>query len=219
MSLGSPSRLALAHSDRVDIHRIGTRASAKTLPLTERRLLTEEATHMYRKSFLVGIAAAGCFIASSMLMPGVSNAQANPKVAKAMALLKAETAKLGAPKAEGTDKTADKTTPGLYFGTSKVNNNFAVVDKVKAEAGGTATLFVKTGDEYVRVSTNVPGKVDGRALGTILDPKGKATVEINQGKAFYGDIDILGTMYVTGYEPIKDAAGKVIGIWYVGYPK
>ena len=188
---------------------------------------------MNRKSFLVGLLAAGCFVATSMLMTSPGNAQADPKarrsaarpprlrrrVAKAMAILKAETAKLGAPKAEGTDQTADKTTPGLYFGSTKVNNDFTIVDKVKAEAGGTATLFVKSGDDYVRVSTNVPGSVQGRALGTILDPKGKAIVNINKGEAFYGEVDILGKPYVTGYDPIKDASGKVIGIWYVGYEK
>jgi len=174
---------------------------------------------MNRTTVLGALLVAGCFMATSVLLPSTGDAQTDPKVAKAMALLKAETAKLGAPRLEGTDKAADKTTPGLYFGTTKVNNNFVVVDKVKAEAGGTATLFVKAGDEYVRVSTNVPGKVDGRALGTILDPKGKAIVAINAGKAFYGEVDILGAMYVTGYEPIKDGSGKVIGIWYVGYPK
>jgi hypothetical protein len=100
-----------------------------------------------------------------------------------------------------------------------VNNDFTIVDKVKAEAGGTATLFVKSGDDYVRVSTNVPGSVHGRALGTILDPKGKAIVNINKGEAFYGEVDILGKLYVTGYDAIKDASGKVIGIWYVGYEK
>jgi hypothetical protein len=188
---------------------------------------------MNRKSFLVGLLAAGCFVATSTLMTSPRNAQADPKarrsaarsprprrrVAKAMAILKAETAKLGAPKVEGTDQTADKTTPGLYFGSTKVNNDFTIVDKVKAEAGGTATLFVKSGDDYVRISTNVPGSVHGRALGTILDPKGKAIVNINKGKAFYGEVDILGKPYVTGYDPIKDASGKVIGIWYVGYEK
>src|SRR5207247_4869944 len=89
-------------------------------------------------------------------------------------------------------------TPGLYFGSTKVNNDFTIVDKVKAEAGGTATLFVKSGDDYVRVSTNVPGSVHGRALGTILDPKGKAIVNINKGEAFYGEVDIIGKLYVTG---------------------
>ena len=53
----------------------------------------------------------------------------------------------------------------------------------------------------------------------IPSPRLKAIVNINKGKAFYGDVDILGKPYVTGYDPIKDASGKVIGIWYVGYEK
>src|SRR5262249_4356294 len=89
----------------------------------------EEFTHMNRKSFLVGLLAAGCFVATSTLMTSPGNAQSDPKVAKAMAILKAETAKLGAPKVEGTDQTADKTTPALYFGSTKVNNDFTIVDK------------------------------------------------------------------------------------------
>ncbi len=177
-------------------------------------------THMYRKSFIVSILAAGCFIAMSMLMPSVGNAQADPKVQKSMAALKAATAKLGPPKVEGMEAVSGKNAAALYFGKTKLNNNFDVVDAVVKEHGGTATLFAKTGDEYVRVSTNVP-KPDGsgRATGTILDPAGKAIVAINAGKAFYGEVTILGVPYITGYEPIKDASGKVIGIWYVGYKK
>lgn len=175
---------------------------------------------MNRKSFLVGILAAGCFIATSILMPSVGNAQADPKVKASMDALKAATAKLGAPKIEGMEAVSGKNASALYFGTTKLNNNFDVVDAVVKEHGGTATLFAKTGDEYVRVSTNVP-KPDGsgRATGTILDPAGKAIVAINAGKAFYGEVTILGVPYITGYEPIKDASGKVIGIWYVGYKK
>jgi Cache 3/Cache 2 fusion domain len=89
---------------------------------------------------------------------------------------------------------------------------------VTKEYGGTATLFAKTGDEFVRVSTNVP-KPDGsgRAIGTVL--AGPALESIKAGKAFYGEVPILGVQYITGYEPIKDGSGAVIGIWYVGYKK
>ena len=173
---------------------------------------------MKRNSFCMGILAAACFVVTSIIAPGIGYAQADPKVANAMADLKAATAKLGAPKLDGTDPVSGKNASALYFGTSKVNNNFDIVDAVVKANGGTATLFAKTGDEYVRVSTNVP-KDSGRATGTILDPKGKAIVEINAGRPFYGDVDILGTIYTTGYEPIKDTSGKVIGIWYVGYKK
>jgi methyl-accepting chemotaxis protein len=54
-------------------------------------------------------------------------------------------------------------------------------------------------------------------VGTVLDPKGAAIVEIDAGRAFYGQVDILGNPYVTGYEPIRNAAGATIGILYVGY--
>ncbi|HEY3180924.1 MAG TPA: Cache 3/Cache 2 fusion domain-containing protein [Casimicrobiaceae bacterium] len=177
---------------------------------------------MNRKGLLIGILAAGCYVATSMVMPSIGNAQADARVSNSMASLKARSAKLGAPKLEGKEAVGGKDAPGLYFGPTKINNNFDVVDAVSKEDGKgmTATFFVKSGDEYVRVSTSVP-KPDGsgRAIGTILDPAGKAIAEIKQGKPFYGEVAILGTPYITGYEPMKDAGGNVIGIYYVGYKK
>ena len=100
-----------------------------------------------------------------------------------------------------------------------MNNNFTLVDEVSKEAGGTATIFVKSGEEYVRVATNVKKDDGSRAIGTTLDPKGKAIESIKKGEAFYGQVDILGKPYVTGYDPIRDPDKHVIGIYYVGYPK
>jgi Cache 3/Cache 2 fusion domain len=139
-------------------------------------------------------------------------------VEKAMAALKAATGKLGAPKLDGKEPVGGKDASALYFGSTKMNNSFDVVDTVTKEYGGTATLFAKTEDEFVRVSTNVP-KPDGsgRATGTVLD--GPALEAIKGGKAFYGEAPILGAPYITGYEPLKDGSGAVIGVWYVGYKK
>jgi hypothetical protein len=135
-----------------------------------------------------------------------------------MAALKEKTAKLGAPKIEGTEEVGGKEAPALYFGSTKMNNNFTVVDEIAKEGGRgmAATLFAKNGDEYIRVATNVPmpgGK--GRAIGTVL--AGPALEAIQAGKAYYGNAPILGTPYITGYEPIKDASGAVIGVYFVGY--
>jgi hypothetical protein len=159
---------------------------------------------------------------SLSLLSNNAEAQADSRVAASMASLKAMTAKLGSPKVEGKEMVGGKEAPALYFGSTKINNNFDVVDAISKEDGKgmTATLFVLGGDEYIRVSTSVP-KPDGsgRAIGTVLDPAGKAIVEIKQGKPYYGEVAILGTPYVTGYEPMKDASGKVVGIYYVGYKK
>ena len=122
-------------------------------------------------------------IATPMLMPSAGNAQ-DARVAKSMAALKDQTAKLGAPKLEGSEPVGGKDAPALYFGSTKMNNNFTVVDEVAKEDGRgmAATLFVKGGDEYIRVATNIP-KPDGsgRAIGTVLagpalefDPSGQA---------------------------------------------
>ncbi|MRD73818.1 methyl-accepting chemotaxis protein [Rhodocyclus tenuis] len=120
-------------------------------------------------------------------------------------------AALGAPV-----RVKERDVPELMFGAQPQSNRFDLVDGVVAIGGGSATLFVKSGDDFVRVSTNV--KKDGeRAIGTVLDPKGAAYAAIREGRAFYGKVDILGSPYLTGYEPLRDANGQIIGIWYVGY--
>jgi len=129
------------------------------------------------------------------------------KVTAAMTTLKDELGKLGAPKAEGDN---------LSFGASKINYNFTVVDAIKAKHCGTATVFIKKAGNYVRISTNVM-KNNVRAVGTPLDPAGPAKAAIDQGKAFYGPVDILGKLYETGYEPIRNEQGETIGIYYVGF--
>ena len=153
------------------------------------------------------------FLATEVLVPSIGNAQ-DIRVAKLMAALKDQTAKLGAPKIDGTDLVEGREAPALYFGSTKMNNNNSVVDAVAEEGGrGTAaTLFVKSGDDYIRVATNVSARMGGgRGLGTILT--GAPLESIKAGKAYYGKASVLGTPYVSGYEPIKDASGATIGVY------
>jgi hypothetical protein len=167
------------------------------------------------------------FLETFLLMPSAGHAQnaagdpQDARVAKSMALLKDQTAKLGEPRIEGSDPVGGKDAPALYFGSTKMNNNFTVVDEVAKEDGRgmAATLFVKGGDdEYIRVATNVPRPDgSGRAIGTVL--AGPALESIQMGKPYYGKAPILGVPYVTGYEPIKDASGAVIGVYFVGYSR
>src|SRR5262249_18530796 len=121
---------------------------------------------------------------------------------------KADTAKL---KIEGTEDVGGKAAPALYFdfGSTKMNNNFAVVDEI-AKAGGksmAATLLVKRDGDFIPVATNVQNPDgSGRAIGTVLAGLAR-------------EVPILGTRYVDDYEPIKDASGTVIGAYFVGYKK
>jgi Cache 3/Cache 2 fusion domain len=173
---------------------------------------------MNMKQAFVGILMTGCLIGAVVLLPSVGQAQ-DAKVKKAMELLQSMAGEIGPPKTEGVDAVAGKQVPAIYFGSTKMNNHFDLVDEVVKQAGGTATIFVKSGDEYVRVATNVKKDDGSRAVGTILDPKGKAIASIQKNEPFYGEVDILGKPYITGYEPIQDQSKNVIGIYYVGYLK
>ena len=140
-----------------------------------------------------------------MLIPGLGTAQGD-KVEAAMTSLINHTHKLGAPKVEGKD---------LYFGTTKVDSS--VVDAVAKEHGGDVTLFVKTGDEYVRVATTLKREDGASAVGTALEAASPAFAKLNKGEGYYGRNEtVFGKLYVALYEPIKDASGAVIGAYFAG---
>lgn len=132
--------------------------------------------------------------------------------------LDARLAKIGAARVEGTDTVAGKSVPALYFGERKINNNFDVVDAIRKQHNATATIFVKDGDEFVRVSTNVLTPEGKRGVGTQL-ARNKAYEALSKGQSFCGEIDVLGTLFDACYNPIKDAAGKTLGVSYIGHKK
>ncbi|MFV0447870.1 MAG: methyl-accepting chemotaxis protein [Vibrio sp.] len=137
------------------------------------------------------------------------------RVQSSMNLLKERSLELGSPTLRDSDEVSGKMASNLYFGESKQTNQYDLVDNLTKVMGGTATLFSRTNDEFVRISTNV--KKDGqRATGTTLASTGKAMQAISKGQSFYGEVDILGQPYIAGYEPII-TNGNTIGIWYVGY--
>lgn len=160
----------------------------------------------------------GVLFAISMCAASLHAADDNAKKVKdSMSMLKEQLTKLGAPKVEGTVDVGGKKVPVLLFGSEKVNLNYKVVDAVKKKMGGTATVFVKSGEEFIRVSTNVLKDDGNRAVGTEL-AKNQAFEAVKKGESFYGTVDILGKPYETGYEPIK-VGNEVVGLYYVGYKK
>jgi hypothetical protein len=81
----------------------------------------------------------------------------------------------------------------LFFGNFPIAGNDTLVDRVKEMMGGTATIFAKRGDAFVRISTNVLTR-RARAVGTVLDPDGPAISAIQRGEPFTR-WDILQTVH------------------------
>lgn len=95
------------------------------------------------------------------------------------------------------------------------DDDVVLVDKVRDVAGGAATLF--RGD--LRVSTNVLTRDGSRAIGTRLSAGAVHDAVFKEGRGYRGEADILGTTYLTAYEPLRDASGKVIGAVFTGVKK
>ena len=132
--------------------------------------------------------------------------------------LDARLAKIGAPRLEGKEKAGDKEVAAIYFGDRKINNNYDVVDAIRKAHSATATVFVKEGDEFVRVSTNVLTPEGKRGVGTQL-ARNAAYAAVSKGEQYCGPIDVLGTAFDACYNPIKDGKGQIIGVTYIGHKK
>lgn len=129
-----------------------------------------------------------------------------------------------------TKKTETKDIPKLCIGSEPAGQNrdraipSAVVDEVKNLIGDTCTIFQKIDEQggLLRVVTNVQDKDGRRAIGTsipAINPDGKPNpivTSIANGQPFYGRAFVVDTWYITAYEPLFDAAKKVIGALYVG---
>lgn len=102
----------------------------------------------------------------------------------------------------------------LYFGDRRINENFTDVDWVKAQAGGTATIFC--GD--LRIATNVLRPEGGRAIGTRLAAGAVHDHVFKESQTYRGEAEILGITYLSIYEPIF-CGEEVVGVLYVGVPK
>ena len=103
----------------------------------------------------------------------------------------------------------------LLVGSHAVDGTEPAVERVKEILGGTATVFL--GD--TRVATNVVDAQGRRAMGTKLAVGPVREAVLARREAYRGEAEILGSTYLTAYEPILDARGEVLGILYVGVRK
>ncbi|MCX4065496.1 methyl-accepting chemotaxis protein [Pseudomonas sp. S1Bt30] len=108
-------------------------------------------------------------------------------------------------------------TPSLYLGSDVLNNNFNEVDEFKQMSGGVATVFVRSGDDFIRVSTSLTKQDGSRAIGTVLDRQGPAYARVFSGQPYIGRAVLFDRSYMTQYSPVRDAGGKVIAVLFIGF--
>ena len=116
---------------------------------------------------------------------------------------------------DGID-VAGKQVPVLENDGKVVNLDATVVDRFTLLTGGNATIFVTSGDDFVRVTTSVKKENGERANGTLLDRAHASYPLLRAGKSYVGLATLFGKQYITQYDPIKGVNGAVIGVLYVG---
>ncbi|MDR7049306.1 methyl-accepting chemotaxis protein-2 (aspartate sensor receptor) [Duganella sp. 3397] len=115
-----------------------------------------------------------------------------------------------------TVEIAGKPTPSLMHGGKALNLDFTGPDKFTNETGVIATIFAANGAEFVRVTTSLKKENGERAVGTQLDHAHPSYPLLRNGQRYIGLATLFGKQFITQYDPIKDAAGNVIGVLFIG---
>jgi methyl-accepting chemotaxis protein len=133
-------------------------------------------------------------------------AQAQANLEANLRALKREVGRLG----QGFSLDGER----LLAGSEPLNGRNDIVDAVKQVTGGVATIF--QGD--LRIATNVTRPDGSRGTGTRLAPGPAYEAAITRSQTYRGRNEILGRDHLTIYEPIRDSAGRQVGLLFVGVP-
>jgi methyl-accepting chemotaxis protein len=107
-------------------------------------------------------------------------------------------------------------TPTFKAGDKPINLDFSIPDQFLDRSGAIATVFARTGEDFVRVTTSLKKQNGERAIGTLLDRKSPAYAPMLGGRRFIGMASLFGKQYITEYKPVTDPSGRVIGALFVG---
>ena len=98
-----------------------------------------------------------------------------------------------------------------------LNGDTSEVDAFSVTNGGNATIFMRKGDDFERITTSLKKENGERAVGTTLARDHPAYPKMLAGGTYMGRAMLFGKPHMTVYEAIRDAEGKVVGILYIGF--
>lgn len=106
--------------------------------------------------------------------------------------------------------------PLLKGGDTELHENNTFSDDFLNRTGAISTLFVRSGNDFIRVATSLRKENGERAMGTVLDNTSAAFSAVSKGEVYRGLALLFGKRYITQYQPVKDASGQVIAIIFIG---
>ena len=106
--------------------------------------------------------------------------------------------------------------PVLLSGSRVVNIDTAVVDRFSSVTHAVASVLVRSGDDFVRISTSLKKQDGSRACGTTLERNHPAYRNLIGGGEYIGRATLFGKDYMTKYTPVFDEHGRVIAVLFIG---
>ncbi|MEZ8106547.1 methyl-accepting chemotaxis protein [Vibrio sp. 03-59-1] len=103
------------------------------------------------------------------------------------------------------------------YGESLINDT-KLVDSFTRDTGAVATLFVPSGNDWVRVSTSLKNPAGNRVVGTTLGTNHPGYQKLKSGQPYFSQVKLFGTNYITYYSPILTSDGRSMGISFIGLP-
>jgi len=104
----------------------------------------------------------------------------------------------------------------LKINEKVINLNYDEVDKLLKSTGAVASVFVKNGNEFVRISTSAKTKAGKRAVGSAIGSSSAVYQKIMQKERYTGYVNLKGSDYIASYKPIVDGSNQVVAIIAVG---
>jgi hypothetical protein len=108
--------------------------------------------------------------------------------------------------------------------TKEAKKSVVFVDEIAKQGASTCTIFQRMNEkgDMLRIATTVINEKGNRAIGTYIPAVGKdgssnkVLSAVLKGQTYFGSAFVVNKYYQTVYQPIRDASGKIIGMFYVG---
>ncbi len=113
-------------------------------------------------------------------------------------------------------RTGEVDLPVLLVGDEELNNDTYLVDRFQTLTSAIGTVFVKSDDDFFRVSTSLTDAKNQRAVGTVLKRDNPAYAALLRSEGYVGPVTLFGKSYMSAYEPIRDDKQQIIGALFVG---
>ncbi len=107
-------------------------------------------------------------------------------------------------------------TPLLRNGSVALNLNYSIVDHFSSDTRAVGTVFVRSDNDFIRVSTSLKKEDGNRAIGTLLERSHPAYQGLLKGEGYVGKAELFGKDYMTSYQPVRDDKGSVIAVLFIG---